>query len=202
MSPNYNDWALPHKNIETGEERGDRRNKQMGFFYQNHYEPDFVCQHERRIGKLGDGGKWICDPHLIVKQEKCLVYSVGSNNDFSFETFVQKDISTNCEIHTFDFGDYAKGAKEAGGVQYHQVGVGIDNPPRFKSIKTLVKELGHENRIIDKFILPYHLVLPTSFIEGNVWSRAFEVAIMLCFLCVIGHHIQKKPSIAIVLGGT
>ena len=53
-----------------------------------------------------------------------------------------------------------------------------------------------------KFILPYHLVLPTSFIEGNVWSRAFEVAIMLCFLCVIGHHIQKKPSIAIVLGGT
>ena len=163
MSPNYNDWALPHKNIETGEERGDRRNKQMGFFYQNHYEPDFVCQHERRIGKLGDGGKWICDPHLIVKQEKCLVYSVGSNNDFSFETFVQKDISTNCEIHTFDFGDYAKGAKEAGGVQYHQVGVGIDNPPRFKSIKTLVKELGHENRIIDVFKIDC---------EGCEWKTA------------------------------
>ena len=192
MSPNYNDWALPHKNIETGEERGDRRNKQMGFFYQNHYEPDFVCQHERRIGKLGDGGKWICDPHRIVKQEKCLVYSVGSNNDFSFETFVQKDISTNCEIHTFDFGDYAKGAKEAGGVQYHQVGVGIDNPPRFKSIKTLVKELGHENRIIDVFKIDC---------EGCEWKTAqhwFDTSVNVTLRQIQvelhGSDIQNTPK--------
>lgn len=161
MSPNYNSWYLPHLDSE-GNERGDRRNKQFGYFYQNHYEPDFVCQHERRIGKLGDGGKWICDPHRISKQKECLVYSVGSNNDFSFEEFVQADIGSHCEIHTFDFGNYGEGAKKAG-VQYHQYGVGKDDPPKFKSIKTIVKELGHEGRIIDIFKIDC---------EGCEWETA------------------------------
>jgi len=163
MSPNYSTWLLPHINPVTGKET-DRRNKQPGYFYQSHYEMDFVCPLERRIGKQGDGGKWICDPHRIAKQPSCLVYSVGSNNDFSFEQAVHRNISPNCEIHTFDFGDYAQGAELAGGnIQYHRVGVGIDNPPRFKSILTLVKELGHENRVIDIFKIDC---------EGCEWATA------------------------------
>lgn len=51
-------------------------------------------------GKVGDGGKWICDAHRIREQEECLVYSIGSNNDFSFEASVLKDIGQHCEIHT------------------------------------------------------------------------------------------------------
>jgi len=164
MSPNYSTQLLPHTDPVTGEERGDLSKRTPGFFYQSHYENDFVCQHERRIGNLGDGGKWICDPHRIAKQPSCLVYSVGSENDFSFEQSVHKDISPNCEIHTFDFGDYARGAELAGGnIQYHRVGVGIDAPPKHKSILTLVKELGHENRVIDIFKIDC---------EGCEWKTA------------------------------
>lgn len=94
MSPNFNTYYLPFK------DGGDKRVRKPGTFYQNNYEPDFVCQHERRIGRLGDGGKWICDPHRISEQEDCLVYSVGSNNDFSFEQSVLNDIGPHCEIHT------------------------------------------------------------------------------------------------------
>lgn len=160
MSPNFNTWYLPHVDSE-GKPRGDNRNRQPGYFYQSHYEPDFVCQYERRIGKLGDGGKWICDPHRIAHQKDCLVYSVGSNNDFSFEEAVLRDIGPHCEIHTFDFGNYAAGAEKVGtrlhdgvnktAVVYHQVGVGLDDPPKFKSLKTIVEELGHVNRTIDIF---------------------------------------------------
>lgn len=67
-------------------------------WYQSNYEPNFSCQFERRIGGTGngDGPKWVCDPHRIRKLAKerrakdpshpgCVVYSVGSNGDFSFE---------------------------------------------------------------------------------------------------------------------
>jgi len=157
MSPNFNEFYLPFKQNKFPY----NRIKKPGSFYQNNYEPDFVCQHERRVGKLGDGGKWICDPHRISQQEHCLVYSVGSNNDFSFEKSVLEKIGQHCEIHTFDFGNYAAGAAAVGqrlhngekkpAVNYHQVGMGADNPPKFKSLKTIVNELGHNNKTVDIF---------------------------------------------------
>ena len=59
------------------------------WLFQNNYEPEFGSRHERRVGRLGDGGKWICDPHrlrptttkvessLQEQPQPCLVYSVG-----------------------------------------------------------------------------------------------------------------------------
>ncbi len=179
MSPNFNEFYIPYK-YDT---HPYNRMKKPGSFYQNNYEPDFVCQHERRIGKLGDGGKWICDPHRISHQENCLVYSVGSNNDFSFEKSVLEEIGQHCEIHTFDFGDYSAGAAKVGhrmhngeklpAVNYHQVGMGVDNPPKFKSLKTIVNELGHNNRTVDIFKIDC---------EGCEWTTAkywFEADITL-----------------------
>ncbi|KAL7563625.1 hypothetical protein ACA910_013365 [Epithemia clementina (nom. ined.)] len=80
--------------------------KKEGWF-QNNYEPEISCQHEQRLGQLGDGGKWVCDPYRIAAKPTCLVYSVGSKNDFSFEESVFADIGTHCEIHTFDPADYS-----------------------------------------------------------------------------------------------
>lgn len=42
----------------------------------------------------------LADPHRIAKSDDCLVYSIGSNNDFSFEEAVLKHIGQHCEIHT------------------------------------------------------------------------------------------------------
>lgn len=186
MSPNYDKWYLPHGNgmkDKQDKKINDNRNSKPGYFYQKSYEPDFVCQHERRIGKNGDGGKWICDPHRISSQDDCLVYSIGSNNDFSFETAVLKDIGQHCEIHTFDFGNYSEGAKNVGyrlhngmnetAVTYHQYGLGLEQPPKFKSLQSIVKELGHEKRTIDIFKVDC---------EGCEWTTAqhwFEANVVL-----------------------
>jgi len=188
MSPNYNTLALPHMDSE-GKERGDGSNKQPLWFYQNHYEPDFVCQHERRIGNLGDGGKWICDPHRISKQDSCLVYSIGSDNDFSFEESIFKEISPHCEIHTFDFDDYNEGAKKAG-VNYHQVGLGMDDPPKFKSLSTIIKELGHVGRTIDIFKIDCEgceWETATKWLEADVTIRQIQVELHTA-------DIQKTPK--------
>jgi hypothetical protein len=64
-------------------------------WHQTNWEPAFTCQHERRVGRWGDGGKWVCDPHRITKNKQfCLVYSVGSENDFSSLTSIY---STKCK---------------------------------------------------------------------------------------------------------
>ncbi len=61
-------------------------------FFQLHYEPTFSCTLEERIGPIMDGGKWICDPESLRRtngkqthQNRCLVYSVGSDKDTLFE---------------------------------------------------------------------------------------------------------------------
>jgi hypothetical protein len=122
-------------------------------WFQDHYEPSFHCEFEERIGQMGDGGKWICDPERIRQrknfgEERCLVYSVGSNGDFSFEESVLSEISKDCEVHTFDPMEAGKW-KTPSHVQYHSVALGMKQPA--KPLAELVKELGHTGRRIDLF---------------------------------------------------
>ena len=161
---NYFDPHIPNRNI-----------KNPPLWYQENFEPDFTCQHERRIGGMGDGPKWVCDPHRLVVKQDCLVYSVGSAGNFKFETSILKEIGHNCEIHTFDPEIKGKrfGHLAPEGVNYHNWGFTSDNntgkqqeqaqqlmnkPQQnqtssgiYKTMKDTIKELGHEGRVIDIF---------------------------------------------------
>lgn len=152
------DWRLLKKRVKDIQPNtcsycrgGDGANA----WFQNHYEPEFACRLEQRVGRQGDGGKWICDPHRISAKEDCLIYSVGSNNDFSFEREVKNVIGDHCEIHTFDPADYSEGAKEVGSI-YHQWGISnvAARDRKGQIMKTLhetAKELGHLGRTVDVF---------------------------------------------------
>ena len=149
-------------------------------WYQENYEPDFACLHERRVGTppTGDGPKWVCDPHRLRRDvggnrgnaTTCLVYSVGSDGNFMFEEAVRKTIGPHCEIHTFDPEMSGKryGDKAPSGVHYHDWGFapdagGVDEMEEgrnmgfdrrggtFKSFRETVEELGHAGRVIDIF---------------------------------------------------
>ncbi|KAL3921535.1 MAG: hypothetical protein SGARI_006659, partial [Bacillariaceae sp.] len=164
-------------------------------FFQGYFEPDFSCRHERRIGRNGDGGKWVCDPHRL-QNKSCLVYSIGSNGDTSFEQAVLDEIGPHCEIHTFDPGDFGAAVNKTGAI-YHPWGLGketmmtipnasaplpplaanvnitnlsprqqeiqrrqrkmyrlqhrLRQPQQFKTLRDMVRELGHDGRTIDIF---------------------------------------------------
>jgi Methyltransferase domain len=92
-------------------------------FYMNHYDPIFTCAHPRRLGGLGDGPKWTCDPHRLERvarerlekaamtdnnildasgnstppqqQTNCLVYSVGSAGKYEWEIALAKSFMQN-----------------------------------------------------------------------------------------------------------
>ena len=69
--------------------------------YWHTVRPTVPCGSLRRYGgraQDGDGGKWLCG--LDQLQPGCVIYSLGSNADFSFEDDMLR--STPCRIETFD----------------------------------------------------------------------------------------------------
>jgi hypothetical protein len=82
-----------------------------------------------RVGRFGDGGKWLSDPQRI--KPGAVVYSFGIGDDISFD--VEMAGQFGCEVHAFDpapsvvwcFPDYRSGqAVGKGKFWYHPVGLG------------------------------------------------------------------------------
>jgi hypothetical protein len=139
-------------------------------FYQENWDPDFSCACEDKIGRDGDGHKWVCDPHRIKRD--CIVYSIGCNGDFSFEQALQKRLPF-CEIHVFDFTDYSWRVPFGLKVEYHTWGLKPfrdenlevtqsgryvnntvwrrDKTKDWKTFPEIVELLGHQGKVIDIF---------------------------------------------------
>jgi hypothetical protein len=72
------------------------------------FPPQVACPDVIRLGRSGDGGKWICGTSWFRQfrdrrqdmPRKCLIYSFGVSTDISFEMELQK--LAGCEIHAFD----------------------------------------------------------------------------------------------------
>ena len=90
-----------------------------GAWYQSNWEPHVACLNERRLGNRGDGGKWLCDPDCMLR-EGCVVVSIGSNNEFSFELAM---LERGCSVHTFDHT--VANAAPPPGVHFYSLGLGV-----------------------------------------------------------------------------
>ena len=66
------------------------------------YEPFWNCHNKERLGRIGDGGKWVCNVDRLAKQSTCVVYSFGSNGEISFEEDLIERTRGLCEVHIFD----------------------------------------------------------------------------------------------------
>jgi hypothetical protein len=68
--------------------------------------PTLSCPLQSRLGEAADGGKWVCGVEHIAEQaarnQSCLVYSFGSNNQFGFEEELLRRLDDKCEVHVFD----------------------------------------------------------------------------------------------------
>lgn len=109
------------------------------------YEPEWACESEERIGEyseaqaraaakggevrieryaaFGDGPKYVCGLDVLANRS-CLVYSIGSRNEYGFEKAL-KAVHPHCEIHTFD-PTLRRGSSFAGAAYstFHAVGLG------------------------------------------------------------------------------
>ena len=105
-----------------------------------------------KLGKLSDGGKWVCGVDTFLQRPGCVVYSFGSNGDTSFEAAILN--RTSCAVFTFDptLAPEVQAAVEAvPGITFNAVGLsavdgnavigGRTLPVR--TLATLMKENGH-----------------------------------------------------------
>ena len=68
----------------------------------DYYGPNYNCISRERVGKIGDGGKWLCGVRsVLARKSPCVIYSIGSKGEISFEQGVQEKLP-HCEIHIFD----------------------------------------------------------------------------------------------------
>ncbi|XP_065558217.1 probable methyltransferase-like protein 24 [Artemia franciscana] len=102
--------------------------------------------------ELMDGHKALClDENIRPVPGNCLVYSFGVKNDWSFENAM---MNYGCEVHGFDPSiDVPKQTEERQFI-FHKIGLqGKDevnaNGWQMKTLRSIMKLLGHENRILD-----------------------------------------------------
>lgn len=91
-------------------------------WFQRNLEPSVRCPLDVRIGAVGDGGKWTCDPDILLSKGNCTVMSVGSSNEYSFEAGLEP---YNCDVHTYD-PTIVPDASKPEYVKFHSLGLGTD----------------------------------------------------------------------------
>jgi hypothetical protein len=108
--------SADHYNNPHNPNYGSDKAAFWNFFNQ---EPVMSCPHLKKVGGLGDGPKWTCDPERLTriaqrrqaanpssKESNCLVYSIGSAGNYRFENGLYNQLGPLCEIHIFDFGKH------------------------------------------------------------------------------------------------
>ena len=96
------------------------------------------CNKMKRVGPPGGGGKMICLDDISTG---CVLYSLGSRLDFSFELDFQKEVGgrLGCTVHTFDCTVGQPPAKSIpAGIHFHPWCVGGRD-----EVKVISSDLGH-----------------------------------------------------------
>jgi hypothetical protein len=135
-------------------------------WYQQNYYPFFTCPlHLRRVGGLGDGPKYLCDPHRIpaLAREQgrtCLIYSVGSRAKFEFEDGIRDIVGNACEVHIFDPVWFGVPGMEEKNMYFHRWGLKSSYEQNFTvnmamndfyTLQEIMMRLNHTGRVIDIF---------------------------------------------------
>lgn len=111
-------------------------------WFQNFWEPCVGCANYVRVGPRGDGGKWVCDPATLLEKPSCLVLSVGSNNDFSYEEAIVKEYG--CLVHVYDYTSDPPKDDLGGRIKFFRIGLSNSDGGRFLTLASMLETLAAE----------------------------------------------------------
>ncbi|KZO95437.1 hypothetical protein CALVIDRAFT_564841 [Calocera viscosa TUFC12733] len=121
------------------------------------FPPSFDCQHYvSRVGRWGDGGKFICGLDIVAQKENPVIYSFGVSDDSSFEAALLES-APRAQVYGYDYSVNSWGPqiennpKLKSRAHFHKWAVGgkdahgADYDPNFQvyTLDTLMKLNGH-----------------------------------------------------------
>lgn len=178
--------------------------KDPQMFWMENFIPEFACESERKYGGLGDGGKWVCDPHRMKKND-CIVYSIGCNGIIGFE----KDIVSKhgCEVHTFDMDDgryteegklissYVQRTEDVGATFHHvMLGSNTEDHKNGKRFRDIFSDLKHERKTIDIMKIDCESCEWEQYLEWfEDWKNA-KVTVRQLLIELHGSRIPETPD--------
>jgi hypothetical protein len=126
----------------------------------NHYDPfepyGLQCPppHPQvvRYGAEGDGGKLLCPLPNLAQSEDCVVVSMGSRGDYSFESAILN--TTRCHVHTYDCTYRGKSLDPARHT-YHKVCIG-EKGWWYKTWKEVSEDWGGKHVAVAKVDIEGH----------------------------------------------
>jgi len=133
------------------------------------------------LNKVGDGAKWACGLNYLAElpDQECVVYSVGSNNNFGFEQALLKSLP-HCKVFTFDptvkEPRIPQDISEA--LEFRKWGVSGKDDGDYMLLTTIMRKLGHSHIDILKIDVEGH-EFPTFFgmEEQGLWPSMGQLLI-------------------------
>ena len=121
----------------------------------------------------GDGGKFYCDTGF-TNEKDCIIFSIGSNDDYSFERDVVEK-SPHCIIHTFDCtGNFSPPSdlQNTSRVHFHEICIG-----------------GKEDAEMYIHFKTYAEMLKIAIPDGNYVPKYFkmDIEVFFSFVCPLRH---------------
>eukprot|EP00092_Neocalanus_flemingeri_P017923 GFUD01019393.1.p1 GENE.GFUD01019393.1~~GFUD01019393.1.p1 ORF type:complete len:325 (+),score=54.21 GFUD01019393.1:61-1035(+) len=108
-----------------------------------------VCRILKRVGgrwygTVVDGDKFVCMDNLL-SDERCLIYSFGISDDWSFEDFMD---FRGCEIYahdpTVDFPE-----TRGDNITFYKLGLGSETTSNMDTLANILKKNGHKDTAIE-----------------------------------------------------
>ncbi|KAF9141707.1 hypothetical protein BG015_001188 [Linnemannia schmuckeri] len=182
-----------------------------------YFQPSFNCPHEvERVGRLNDGGKWMCGMTVLEsmkKEDKCVIYSLGVFDDSSWEK--EMIDRTNCQVFAFDASvdKIAGDAADDPNIHFFKYFIGgkdtVDKDGTvWKTLKTIMKENGHDwidvlkidiegnefdalNAMMDQFdVLPFSQMQIEIHLYDPMEKRKYFMKFVKFWERLEGHHLR------------
>ncbi|KAK3242070.1 hypothetical protein CYMTET_48214 [Cymbomonas tetramitiformis] len=101
-------------------------NRDGGVYLWDYFTPAYNCPNRERIGRLGDGGKWICDLPRLMQDGACTVFSFGARDDVSFELELASSTKCQIEVHDPTVGGLSSNAVDNPQLRFHKKAIAAD----------------------------------------------------------------------------